>query len=187
MHRDKARLYTAGYTVKAVHGVCVYVWCVYVRCVYVYVCVCMYVWCVCVLDWDSFVPEAAEFWRIVNTDWLDFPGRLLVVHYEQLVHSLNSTLSDILHFLNITHTASDLQCAATHSRGDFKRQEPREGRENILAKRFSSKHREFIHRCGMAVATKLSDTGHGHLPYSLVTPLYRMENTRATGNYPGRT
>ncbi|XP_025089087.1 WSCD family member CG9164-like [Pomacea canaliculata] len=137
--------------------------------------------------WDSFVPEAAEFWRIVNTDWLDFPGRLLVVHYEQLVHSLNSTLSDILHFLNITHTASDLQCAATHSRGDFKRQEPREGRENILAKRFSSKHREFIHRCGMAVATKLSDTGHGHLPYSLVTPLYRMENTRATGNYPGRT
>ncbi|KAK7474345.1 hypothetical protein BaRGS_00034393 [Batillaria attramentaria] len=74
-------------------------------------------------DWETFVPEEARFWRVFNTEWLQFAGPLHIVCYEDLRHDLNSTLSKLLGFLNVPVDRKDFECALRRSRGKFKRRD----------------------------------------------------------------
>ncbi|CAH1777293.1 unnamed protein product [Owenia fusiformis] len=83
-------------------------------------------------DWGLFLngkrPNSASFvsmhgWMYSTIEWLtEFPGHLIVVHYEQLKKNLKSQLIEIASFLKINVTQSLLDCIiCSNSDGGFKR------------------------------------------------------------------
>lgn len=82
-------------------------------------------------------------WEQTNLSWAnDFPGRLKVVFYDDLVSNLEETLRDILQFIG--HAVDDelLKCTLSRKEGIYRRRKrissfdpfTKEMHENIAAK-----------------------------------------------------
>ncbi|NWS87540.1 WSCD1 protein, partial [Toxostoma redivivum] len=72
-------------------------------------------------EWPDFVTSYASWWASHVLEWLKYGKRLLVVHYEELQHSLLPTLRAMVQFLNVTVTEDRLLCVESNRDGSFKR------------------------------------------------------------------
>ncbi|XP_053426190.1 WSC domain-containing protein 1 [Nycticebus coucang] len=72
-------------------------------------------------EWPDFVNTYASWWSSHVLDWLKYGKRLLVVHYEQLRHSLVPTLRDMVAFLNVSVSEERLLCVENNKEGSFRR------------------------------------------------------------------
>lgn len=73
-------------------------------------------------DWEKFVHEQIIKWRETNLDWLfNFTKPTFVVFYDQLVSNLKQNLQDLLKFLEVNVTESQLQCALDRREGIYRR------------------------------------------------------------------
>ena len=63
-----------------------------------------------------------DIWRDFNCYWLhEFPGDVLLVHYESLKDDLPAQLKRMLTFLNVTVSEAKLACALQLSEGAYHR------------------------------------------------------------------
>lgn len=72
-------------------------------------------------DWDDFILPMLDIWLVFNSRWLSFGRPLYVIHYRDLLFNLNSTLINLLHFLNVTFSIEALECTLQKSQGRLKR------------------------------------------------------------------
>ena len=75
--------------------------------------------------WRSFAKSKAAEWRRMNLAWydeyVDKPGGLLVVAYEDLVREPEEQLSRVLRFLGLKVPEASMRCAMSHKEGIYKR------------------------------------------------------------------
>ncbi|XP_053131395.1 WSC domain-containing protein 1 [Hemicordylus capensis] len=72
-------------------------------------------------EWPEFVTSYASWWASHVLDWLKYGKQLLVIHYEDLKHSLLPKLKEMVAFLNMTVTEDRLFCVENNQDGNFKR------------------------------------------------------------------
>lgn len=72
--------------------------------------------------WEKFVNEQIVKWKNTNLDWLfNFTKPTYVLFYDQLVNELEPNLKDLLIFLELNVTESQLQCALERREGIYRR------------------------------------------------------------------
>lgn len=73
-------------------------------------------------DWRQFVINKIYLWEQTNLSWAkDFPGRLKIVFYDDLLSNLEETLRDILQFIGHPIDESLFQCAISRKEGIYRR------------------------------------------------------------------
>ncbi|KAF6300156.1 WSC domain containing 1 [Rhinolophus ferrumequinum] len=72
-------------------------------------------------EWPDFVNSYSSWWSSHVLDWLKYGKRLLVVHYEELRHSLVPTLREMVAFLNVSVSEERLLCVENNKEGSFRR------------------------------------------------------------------
>lgn len=73
------------------------------------------------IEWPDFVNSYSSWWSSHVLDWLKYGKRLLVVHYEELRHSLVPTLREMVAFLNVSVSEERLLCVENNKEGSFRR------------------------------------------------------------------
>ena len=63
----------------------------------------------------------SKAWVAFHLDWLAFGGHLLIIRYEDLMKDMNSSLTRITEFLNLTLSGPHFDCVIRNSDGVFKR------------------------------------------------------------------
>ncbi|XP_076436118.1 WSCD family member CG9164-like [Babylonia areolata] len=71
--------------------------------------------------WSTFSKEYADRWAKFHAAWLKFKGPLLVLSFDDLVHSLQSEVEKLADFLKHPSLAMDIRCALADSEGVAKR------------------------------------------------------------------
>lgn len=73
--------------------------------------------------WKGFVTIKAKSWFELNKSWLDFPGDLHIVRYEDLKSDPINEIKSLLKFLRINISQKELSCVIENLTGRFKRPE----------------------------------------------------------------
>lgn len=74
-------------------------------------------------EWKGFVTIKAKSWFELNKSWLDFPGDLLILRYEDLKSDPINEIKSLLKFLRINISQKELSCVIENLTGRFKRPE----------------------------------------------------------------
>ncbi|XP_022380424.1 WSC domain-containing protein 1 [Enhydra lutris kenyoni] len=111
-------------------------------------------------EWPDFVRSYAAWWSSHVLDWLRFGKRLLVVHYEELRHSLLPTLREMVAFLNVSVSEERLLCVENNKEGSFRRR----GRRPHDPEPFTPEMRVLIDGYIRTVDKALRDHGGAGLP-----------------------
>lgn len=73
-------------------------------------------------DWHQFVTNKLWLWEQTNLSWAkDFPGRLKIVFYDDLVSNTDETLRDILQFIGHKVDEDLLKCTLSRKEGIYRR------------------------------------------------------------------
>ncbi|XP_044939111.1 WSC domain-containing protein 1 isoform X2 [Mustela putorius furo] len=111
-------------------------------------------------EWPDFVRSYAAWWSSHVLDWLRFGKRLLVVHYEELRHSLLPTLREMVAFLNVSVSEERLLCVENNKEGSFRRR----GRRPLDPEPFTPEMRALIDGYIRTVDKALRDHSGAGLP-----------------------
>ncbi|XP_026376495.1 sialate:O-sulfotransferase 1 [Ursus arctos] len=111
-------------------------------------------------EWPDFVHSYAAWWSSHVLDWLRYGKRLLVVHYEELRHSLLPTLREMVAFLNVSVSEERLLCVENNKEGSFRRR----GRRPHDPEPFTPEMRALIDGYIRTVDKALRDHGGAGLP-----------------------
>ncbi|XP_004398658.1 PREDICTED: WSC domain-containing protein 1 [Odobenus rosmarus divergens] len=111
-------------------------------------------------EWPDFVRSYAAWWSSHVLDWLRYGKRLLVVHYEELRHSLLPTLREMVAFLNVSVSEERLLCVENNKEGSFRRR----GRRPHGPEPFTPEMRALIDGYIRTVDKALRDHGGTGLP-----------------------
>ncbi|XP_044777604.1 WSC domain-containing protein 1 [Neomonachus schauinslandi] len=111
-------------------------------------------------EWPDFVRSYAAWWSSHVLDWLRYGKRLLVVHYEELRHSLLPTLREMVAFLNVSVSEERLLCVENNKEGSFRRR----GRRPHDPEPFTPEMRALIDGYIRTVDKALRDHGGAGLP-----------------------
>lgn len=74
-------------------------------------------------EWKGFVTIKAKSWFELNKSWLDFPGDLHILRYEDLKSDPINEIKSLLKFLRINISQKELSCVIENLTGRFKRPE----------------------------------------------------------------
>ncbi|KAM8955586.1 sialate:O-sulfotransferase 1 isoform 1-T1 [Lycaon pictus] len=111
-------------------------------------------------EWPDFVNSYAAWWSSHVLDWLRYGKRLLVVHYEELRHSLLPTLREMVAFLNVSVSEERLLCVENNKEGSFRRR----GRRPHDPEPFTPEMRALIDGYIRTVDKALREHGGAGLP-----------------------
>ncbi|XP_025861016.1 sialate:O-sulfotransferase 1 [Vulpes vulpes] len=111
-------------------------------------------------EWPDFVNSYAAWWSSHVLDWLRYGKRLLVVHYEELRHSLLPTLREMVAFLNVSVSEERLLCVENNKEGSFRRR----GRRPHDPEPFTPEMRTLIDGYIRTVDKALREHGGAGLP-----------------------
>lgn len=111
-------------------------------------------------EWPDFVRSYAAWWSSHVLDWLRYGKRLLVVHYEELRHSLLPKLREMVAFLNVSVSEERLLCVENNKEGSFRRR----GRRPHDPEPFTPEMRALIDGYIRTVDKALRDHGGAGLP-----------------------
>ncbi|RZF42387.1 hypothetical protein LSTR_LSTR004195 [Laodelphax striatellus] len=72
--------------------------------------------------WHQFVVEKLSSWKNMNLDWVrNFDGPTHVVLYENLVQNVESTLRELIEFIQLPIDEKQMQCALERREGIYRR------------------------------------------------------------------
>ena len=106
----------------------------------------------------------ASWWSSHVLDWLKYGKRLLVVHYEELRHSLVPTLREMVAFLNVSVSEERLLCVENNKEGSFRRR----GRRPHDQEPFTPEMKDLINGYIRTVDQALRDNNWAGLPREYV-------------------
>uniref|UniRef100_F7CPQ7 WSC domain containing 1 n=1 Tax=Equus caballus TaxID=9796 RepID=F7CPQ7_HORSE len=115
-------------------------------------------------EWPDFVNSYASWWSSHVLDWLRYGKRLLVVHYEELRHSLVPTLRKMVGFLNVSVSEERLLCVENNKEGSFRRH----GRRPHDPEPFTPEMKDLINGYIRTVDKALRDHNWAGLPREYV-------------------
>lgn len=115
-------------------------------------------------EWPDFVNSYASWWSSHVLDWLKYGKRLLVVHYEELRHSLVPTLREMVAFLNVSVSEERLLCVENNKEGSFRRR----GRHPHDQEPFTPEMKDLINGYIRTVDQALRDHNWAGLPREYV-------------------
>ncbi|XP_006532995.1 sialate:O-sulfotransferase 1 isoform X2 [Mus musculus] len=115
-------------------------------------------------EWPEFVNSYASWWSSHVLDWLKYGKRLLVVHYEELRHSLVPTLREMVAFLNVSVSEERLLCVENNKEGSFRRR----GRRPHDQEPFTPEMKDLINGYIRTVDQALRDHNWAGLPREYV-------------------
>lgn len=115
-------------------------------------------------EWPDFVNSYASWWSSHVLDWLKYGKRLLVVHYEELRHSLVPTLREMVAFLNVSVSEERLLCVENNKEGSFRRR----GRRPQDQEPFTPEMKDLINGYIRTVDQALRDHNWAGLPKEYV-------------------
>jgi hypothetical protein len=110
------------------------------------------------------VNSYASWWSSHVLDWLKYGKRLLVVHYEELRHSLVPTLREMVAFLNVSVSEERLLCVENNKEGSFRRR----GRHPHDPEPFTPEMKDLINGYIRTVDQALRDHNWAGLPREYV-------------------
>jgi hypothetical protein len=110
------------------------------------------------------VNSYASWWSSHVLDWLKYGKRLLVVHYEELRHSLVPTLREMVAFLNVSVSEERLLCVENNKEGSFRRR----GRRPHDQEPFTPEMKDLINGYIRTVDQALRDHNWAGLPREYV-------------------
>ncbi|ERE68830.1 WSC domain-containing protein 1 [Cricetulus griseus] len=117
-------------------------------------------------EWPDFVNSYASWWSSHVLDWLKYGKRLLVVHYEELRHSLVPTLREMVAFLNVSVSEERLLCVENNKEGSFRRR----GRRPHDTEPFTPEMKDLINGYIRTVDQALRDHNWAGLPRESYEP-----------------
>ncbi|NWV67538.1 WSCD1 protein, partial [Malurus elegans] len=115
-------------------------------------------------EWPDFVNSYASWWASHVLEWLKYGKRLLIVHYEDLKHSLIPKLKEMVEFLNVTVTEDRLLCVENNRDGNFKRS----GAKQKNFEPFTQQMKDLINRYILTVDEALRGRNFSGLPREYV-------------------
>ncbi|KAK6192839.1 hypothetical protein SNE40_004241 [Patella caerulea] len=71
--------------------------------------------------WHQFVYDNAALWPRLYNDWFQFKGPIHIIHFESLETNPLFEMQQLLKFLNLPVTDSDVKCMMRNRDGRFKR------------------------------------------------------------------
>ena len=100
-----------------------------------------------------------EKWRNFSKNWLQFPGPLAVVHYEDFQTDFRNETTKLLRFLQFEVTDSQLDCVVSNNEGKFHRKKKQLGFDP-----FTEKHKRELEDHKAAIQNFIEERQKKGLP-----------------------